>query len=803
MAYNLAYRILLIAAALLAVSCSKEYMEEQEAKKEAAQKEKVSNYWSVVGKLVSAEDRTDDYAGKTFEPVIGIEDPSDPQTRIVSTNDLESARERFANLIGVEVSKIGSSYTYKDSEVGTLVYTEGGGNSLATVEVNIKEIPHLSKIRYATPEQKGENGKFDGAAYYRFGDVISIQAKDGRKEYWLCVRPAFGKEGKETTHWITVSPVGTANVLNYSAKKSSNKREYNIQDELKYDSEHLQNLAELLYAICFPDEWHKNVTDIPKMKMFHDFSKDLIRYHNEAFWTNVQNAWERLQVSEKVFGKPLSYFAGTLQDSGLYLLYGDSSWNTWFYNGPTVAQVHYSNTKGGVSANMHTVAWSKVQHDVINKKDPSQDLDYNVLTECTAAKPYLEKSGFFGDANPRWIVRYAEGCELSSSGKYGDNDVRSPIPGSTEVYRYYKDVLPTEDLANSELYPEVSKTKTVSEFNGKPHYFFGDILEDQNNYRWLVVNQAGNSWEKSPYALAVSFEGFQYTSDGKAATNLPKRDQAIMATFWLEMFFNQVTPKKTGRETWEGHMALYGSPLYNTIDYLNLEPRILFQRILAQNGNEREDTHAASIAYNDNSGKQRLLRWITNNQNELEMYYWYLWDHYVTTPDRTTQKYAPEAYSNTPIYLEDIADQTKIRAYAPDSYAVQPLSLQDGMVKKTHATSREGRTETDEAGKKAANCVYNKNTWDSRAFVSDMWLEPVLMFRVARIYDRGESDFDALSEDGTLSFKRIAKHDWGEASLDALTNYRVGTSSIQGLNLAPEYWFLDGRTFTFPTWKTF
>ena len=525
--------LFLIPAALLvlgAVSCSKEYMEEQEAKKEAAREEKVSNYWSVVGKLVSAEDRTDDYAGKTFEPVIGIEDPSDPQTRIVSTNDLESARERFANLIGVEVSKIGSSYTYKDSEVGTLVYTEGGGNSLATVEVNIKEIPHLSKIRYATPEQKGENGKFDGAAYYRFGDVISIQAKDGRTEYWMCVRPAFGKEGKENTHWVTVSPVGSANMLNYSAKKSSNKREYNIQDDLKYDSEHLQNFAELLFAICFPDEWHKNVTDIPKIKMFHDFSKDLIRYHNEAFWQNVQDVWKRMHVPEKFFGdfRTVLWLQEKLGDSskGLYLLYGDSSWNTWFYNGPTVAQVRYSNTKGGVNANMHTVTWSKVQHDVINKKDPSQDLDYNILVESTMARPYLVKPGFFGDEEPRFIVRYAEGCELSSTGKYGDNDVRSPIPGATDFYRYYRDAYPVTDLANGDKYPEVSvplseSGDAVDRKDVKAGYLIG------KNGKFYATAQACTS-QTTPAALVMYVgnagdveSGTEYAGLAMSLTDLP------------------------------------------------------------------------------------------------------------------------------------------------------------------------------------------------------------------------------------------------------------------------------------------
>ena len=813
MKLNAKFLFLALALVLGSVSCSQEYWEEQEAKKEAARQEKVSEYWSVVGKLVSAADRTDDYADKTFEPVIGKADPSDAQTRIVATNTLESARQRFANLIGEDVEKIGSSYTFKNDEIGTLVYSESGGNSLATVEVNIKQIPHLSKIRYATPAQMGDNGKFEGAAYYRFGDVISIQTKDGRTEYWVCVRPAFGKDGKENTHWITVSPVGKDNVLNYSSAKSSNKREYNIQDDLKYDTEHMQNLAELLFAICFPSQWHDNITDIPSMKMFHDMDKENIRFHNEAFWQNVQNYWEEFNVSEQVFGKPLSYFASSLQSDGLYLLYDESSWNTWFYNGPTVRQAHYTNTKGTTNANMHTAQYTKIQHDVINKKDPSQDLDYNVLKECTMARPYLEKPGFFGDSNPRWIVRYAEGCELSTTGKYGDNDIRSPIPGSTEVYRYYRDVNQTNDLANSKKFPEVSQPGNathehmdLSEFVGPPHYSMGEILKDQNNHRWFIVNQSGNPDEKSPYALAISFEGIQFSADKKTATNLPGRDLAIQAAFWLQWFFQQTANNKEGKDKWQQAWKTYGWSLFNVLENADFEPRIIFQRIHAQNGDKRQGSLTASIAYDDGtgSGKQRLLRWLVWNQNDANEFYWYLWDHYVTTPDKTTQKYAAEAYSNIPIYLEDIADQTKVTLYSPDTYAFQPLSNGDGMVVTNELVPRQGRTQTDQKGLDASTCVYNINTWNKRSFVTDMWLEPVLMFRVARIYDRGESDFDTLSEDGKLHFTRLAVHEWGDDPDDEdgyRYKYRNSDVAVQYMYAQSKYLTLDGKPFNLPYWK--
>ena len=783
-----AVTILLAALALLgAWSCSKEYWEEQEAKKEAARQEKISTYWSVVGKLVSARDRTDDYADKTFEPIIGTADPSDPQTRIVATNTLENARQRFAGLIGVDVSEIGSSYTFKNDEIGTLVYTEGG-SSLATVEVNIKQIPHLSRIRYATPEQKGDNGKFDGAAYYRFGDVVSTVGTRG-PEFWICVRPAFGKEGKEKTHWITVSPVGPENVLNYSSAKSSNKREYNIQDNLKYDTEHMQNLAELLFAICFPNTWHDNVTDIPSMKMFHDFDKENIRFHNEQFWKNVQKAWEDLHLGEMIFGKELSYFAEHLQSDGLYLLYDESTWNTWFYNGPTVHQAHYSNTKGTTNANMHTAKYSKVQHDVINKKDPSKDMDYNVLVECTNQTPYLVKPEFFGDSNPRWIVRYAEGCELSSTGKYGDNDVRSPIPGVTEIYRYYENVYQTNDLANADLLPEVSGEEPLQNgpTNGAGLYMPGDVLEDQDGNRWICI--LGSPWYPMFSSItdhAATFISFGFNginTQGNKVSGLPDEQGAIKLGVRLMSMLNsivgatkyQYSPGETG------HLGLMAQHM---LDYGDLDIRKALMAVDSTwtftgwnvDGTKSQEYHSEStsmlfnLAYDDGTpDKQALLRVVydmtqcgnmrtscsAKSGNKYADAFYRLYKHYETfDPSRMreatedekslgmTTYCLPWAMTTDKIYLQDIADQAMVDRHAKDDKWVRlPLASgpnQPAGARRTPRTKAESVKPGDFIGK------YGKTSTTK----GGMFNEPVLFVRVMYVDDNGGNKPNLVSQDG-------------------------------------------------------
>lgn len=144
-----------------------------------------------------------------------------------------------------------------------------------------------------------------------------------------------------------------------------------------------------------------------------------------------------------------------------------------------------------------------------------------------------------------------------------------------------------------------------------------------------------------------------------------------------------------------------------------------------------------------------------------------------------------------------------VSLFSADTYAVQPLHPDDGMVQKSATAARQGRTTTDNAGLDASTCVYNRTTWENRSFVSDMWLSPILMFRTARIYDRGDGDYDSVSEDGTLRFTLVAQRDWGDAFLHAEENFRENTTKIQSLNLVPDFWSLDGKPYTFPTWKTY
>lgn len=115
-------------------------------------------FWSVVGQLVSMNDITLDYQGKNFDPIIGTEDQSEPGTRIVAVNDLETAVERYNSLTGAGITEETATHTFSDKAVGTLTWTKKTDNSAwAVVDVSIKAVPKLQRIVYRSAEQGDSN----------------------------------------------------------------------------------------------------------------------------------------------------------------------------------------------------------------------------------------------------------------------------------------------------------------------------------------------------------------------------------------------------------------------------------------------------------------------------------------------------------------------------------------------------------------------------------------------------------------------------------------------------------------------
>ncbi|MBR4898024.1 MAG: hypothetical protein IKZ48_04480 [Prevotella sp.] len=468
-----------------------------EERQQNEQADKALKFWSVVGQLVSMDDFTEDYDNATFEPAIGSEG-DDSQTRVVHVNTAAAAAERFANLVGESTEKINDqtdSYSWSDPDVGSLTYTKvSDGTAWAKVEVSIKQVPHLSQIIYRKPAQGDENGSVGkgGSAYYRFGDVISRKNADGQKEYWICVRPAFDPEGKGDSHWISVSPLPKANQKTYT---SSHGIKYIMPTAICKKKEHMQNLAEMLFAIFNPEQWSRNVINYSGqgMKMFDDFQFKNLAYHNDIFWTNVQKGWTDLHITDSVFGLTKTELEKEIKDNGLYLLWNGYSWWWTSINELTLFQAHYFNTPGGMNANMQTAdPYTEVVRTVVNASDAKRDILVDITHDVTLHKPWYKNEAFFEDSHPRFIVRYATDKQLSNTKKYPDNQAK--IPGTENVYRYYGDIYSDKKLTEA---PEKTSEEVYAFYAPNKGeggtYMIGDVLADYQGGRWFCFNGSPRS----------------------------------------------------------------------------------------------------------------------------------------------------------------------------------------------------------------------------------------------------------------------------------------------------------------------
>ncbi len=793
--------------------------EQRKAEEEAAQEEKASKFWDVVGQLVSMNDYTPYFEGKTFEPIIGNEDENDPQTRIIGTNTMEAAASSFAGLIGAhDIDERTVSREWSDPDVGSLSYRKvTNGSAWAEVTVNIPAVPHLTKIIYRSAEQGNTNGgvKGDGRAYYRFGDVIRRTNEDGYVEYWVCIRPAFDPEAKGDSHWATVSPLPKKNLWpdnnDGTGFIASNGREYFLPTGLSYKMEHLQNLAELLFAICYPRQWYENTHDY-KPTIFHDFGESRVLYHNTYFWENVQRAWEKKQIAKTVFGKDLSWFAGNLQDEGLYFLYKGYSWWTWSENGPTLYQAHYVNTPRTKYCNMQTKnPDSKVQHDVVDKKNHTADMDFNVKEECTLAKPYIEKPGFFGDSNPRWIVRIAEGKELATNGKYSNNQM--PIEGVEEIYRYYRDVMYSPNLDQE---PEITSStaivnndpakQDISTFIGEPFYKPFAVYKDQNGHRWFVAYPAGISNKDhsnvetltgSPYSYLVSLEGINYTADKQRATNLPNRDMAIKMTISLIALATNIARAPTEAELRQEAetQAPYMMQGLNVLDHADIHLSSLFLQTLPKSGVKDNAAWQVSVAYNDETaGQQKLLRLINHPDNAERQPEYYVWEHYPSVASDSI--YVQREFSNDFIFLQDLANPDMVGYYGADAFACRPIvstSLGDDV------TKRKSRkvSDTDSRANDVTNYFYQRAPWLARTYPTDMWREPVLFMRVTRVYDRGY-EYSNTTVNG-LKLQQVSENPYME--LESWDWLQLSTTFIHLVGEGFKDITIDGRRWTPSTWQ--
>ena len=475
----------------------------------------------------------DDWAAQTYEPAIGEADEQNALNRVVMTNTLANAAQRFANIIGLAtLDSTTATYTYSNPQLGTLTYQRSSdGLSLATVTVDVKAVPGLRQITYRTPDQSGKNGwfsKFDGRAYYRFGDVVCLQNADMKNEYWVCVRPSMGWEGKGDSHWVTLSPLTDKNLK----QKKVGGKTFNVPTALGIDKENMENLGEMLTALLDYEGWINHYRENDNNDYaFHDLEmSDYEDYHQSYFWGIVQEAGNQLDVVRSWLG--MGYHStddllNLLKGDGLKLLYNGYSWSL-FGNKCTLYQATLkSPAEGQPLTNLCAPEYTTVTKDM----SQCEEFDAQRLEE-------KDWNSFFGDGKQRWCIRHATGKQLGG-GKYDKKKSLSTVnPKVTDVYVYYRYAAERgNELFDLSRKPERTTLadrdapKGVS--TGVRGYFMkGDVVKDDKDNRWICV-QGSRPNEGRNYSYFISFDKCVKTNGDTDFSQLPTLDVAMQISFGM------------------------------------------------------------------------------------------------------------------------------------------------------------------------------------------------------------------------------------------------------------------------------
>ena len=742
--------------------------EQKQAEAEAKAQSDADVFWGVVSQLTAPGTWAEDYLNATFQPNIGVPDETNSLVRIVHVNDLAHAAKRFANLVGADdIDENTPTYTYSNPAVGTLTYRQSNtGRELATVDVSIKQMPGLQRIVYRDPDQAGENSwfKFDYRCYYRFGDVISrVRKSDHQREYWICVRPAFGPEKKEDSHWVSLSPLPEENVWTYYSKTTN--QNYYLPNALGTNKEQMQNLAELLYAMNHGQQWQTELESNKKVDMFHDFSRTSLPYMNKNFFTRVGLIWKKLGLYKKTMNVDATTVESALT-SGLNLIYGNKSWSTTFSWAPSLNVATYKAGGAAAKANMHDCSYK-------SKGNSVRESGFDVNTLYSAENfPFHNFSSFFGDNGYYWVIRHATGAELSETGTV---DILEPIAGMTEEYTYNGYYgLPVSEADKIETTPDIS-IEATAKYVGESFYRIGDVVQDQNDGLWFCIQPSGTGvgMEKTfeDFAIGdcswfISFAG-GFTGSFDHYNNLPNQKEAKAITALLALYANDLTGKELKDSKY--YPSYTNIKEHAKVDLIKLyagRDSVFYQGRPTDNPRIPGRTNhvqilSVNVAYSDpqyeSQKKQPIFRLIYNNA-------WFDRGANGETnyDNRSVQILGQTRYAmgdRETMFLQDVMSQDKVNQYAKDRWVTLPWFKGGNSADPNTSEKGPGYAEDIFPHEQPRNDTYtsvnsSSYQWNQTKgdflfdFYKSMYNEPIVICRLMAVRDRGQESHFGLN--GTI-----------------------------------------------------
>lgn len=715
---------------------------EQQADQDLAD---AAQFWEVVGQLTDEPMPDEGWLQTTYAPSVGEPDGGNTAVRIVQCEDTEAAAEAFAGLVGLTMGSGFNAdtqeYTYRllpgrqDGGVGTLTYRRTGGETLATVDVDIPQMPGLQQIIF---RKHVANGNFNGTAYYRFGDIVVKTNADGQSDFWICVRPALGFAGRGDSHWITLSRLPSANVKTVAKTVRGQKLTHVMPKNLCTNQDHMQNLAELIYAMLFPLKWGANLSTNNGYRQLKYFKNiNYTSYYdndNDVFFSRVGYNWGD-ETFQMIFGLNRDEMRQELEQNGLNLIYSTATMSS---NNITLPVATFSGT------NLKTKRLGK-------KVSEWSESSFNIYD--------LTSRGYFGFTNSQgsyvkaWCVRYATGATLAKgSAESPVFDYYKKMPNCGDVIVYNRNVegldMKVETLKTTA--PKVScPPNATAQYTLRPFYQFGDVVEDENGVRWFCIQPSTYGNVAMQHQVPCNYSYFISLDRKAVGENLENiarpRNLAMQMLYDMESVFHAAL----NQHFYEGRQQ--GMIYHNIKGYAGVDLAEVFgvrdSVVVRKTNNDRELNDFVSTLFRDTDRAMCVLRFCVDytksNASEIREVEWRASTHYSKDWQRR-------------MVLTDLTDQAVVDAFSDDPWVYG--SWWEPFQGKKILTNTGRRTATEPI-MPLSRFFYKPGEWFpwKNMAPTNMYREPIVVFAVKVVKDEGKYVSKFSDGTGFLPVKLMAE----------------------------------------------
>ena len=690
---------------------------------------------------------------QTFEPTVGFAN-GNVRSMVVET---QAAADDYAvsALSALNINPQQPAGFSWSGGIGTVSYNHGSGNELGVINVSIKQIPHLQKIRLLK-DAEDNAPKNNGLPYYQKGDIVKYTGSGKLNgKYFICLNDHNqGQEG----NWITFddpteASIGTCNWTLTGKDSVYNDDMASLNSLYVWLKEFILNKTQYsqVYAHMTGNNGVGNLTDLVPGN--DGLRKQLIRSLIRTSDQVVTDAWEPLtKGGSDIQAVKAGWKAETMKEKSSYvvekyapygMILGTMRWSmgtTYHYWQPYLSLVKDSemNTKlqkrlnetpsQGTLSKSH-FQWSSYPEIVIDESTGMDQEYYGQYQLVNAAVHWTHDAFKISGENKEHygllsFVR-VKGNDKTIWKNINLTSHELVVKDKGEVYKYFETVYRRQESKVLEL---------------KDAFCYGDVLTDAEGGRWFCIRSSADVLSQKDRALFVSFDNITtYNNNDLSANNIVTKDEVYAAAYYLN-FMNFLLYYKN-----EVHEPVITSSIS---EFAGVNPRKLYiKRDSTVHITVDNQTHSFcySIAYNDGTTNRqpvmrvvqdatRMLQGDRTGQQDAYLRHRY-YNHYQKWNGGGKAEWEGDWTMTTqPMYLDDVANQQLVNQYATDKWTKLP---------KTEGSGVSGtRTAADPNGAKVSRYL-----WKNGAFADptalNMYNEPVLFLRLMWVKDKS-----TVSDDG-------------------------------------------------------